>query len=68
MNDVQAPLDWMPLMVVGGVNGGNVQQFFDAGAAYAGIGSGIFNKQDIIDMNAEALAEQVRAFENSVRW
>lgn len=68
VNDVQAPLDWMPLMVVGGVNGGNVQQFFDAGAAYAGIGSGIFNKQDIIDMNAEALTEQVRAFENSVRW
>lgn len=68
ISDIQAPLDWMPLMVVGGVNGGNVQEFFDAGATYAGIGSGIFNKQDILDMNADALAAQIEAFENSVRW
>lgn len=67
-SDIQAPLDWMPLMAVGGVNGSNVQEFFDAGAAYAGIGSGIFNKQDIIDMNAEKLAEQVCAFEEKVTW
>lgn len=68
LSDVQAPLDWMPLMVVGGVNAGNVQEFFDAGATYAGIGSGIFNKDDIRDMNADALASQVRTFEQSVRW
>ena len=68
LSDIQAPLNWMPLMVVGGVNGDNVQQFFDAGASYAGIGSGIFEKSDIINMNADKLAEQVKAFENSVRW
>ena len=68
LTDVQAPLDWMPLMVVGGVNAANVQEFFDAGATYAGIGSGIFDKDDIRAMNADALAAQVKAFEESVRW
>lgn len=68
LSDIQAPLNWMPLMVVGGVNGSNVQEFFDAGATYAGIGSGIFEKSDIIAMNADKLAEQVKSFENSVRW
>lgn len=68
LSDVQAPLDWMPLMVVGGVNAHNVQEFFDAGASYAGIGSGIFEKDDIRAMNSNALAAQVKAFEESVRW
>ena len=68
LSDIQAPLNWMPLMVVGGVNGGNVQDFFDAGASYAGIGSGIFEKRDILEMNAGKLAEQVAAFEGKVRW
>ncbi len=68
LSDVQAPLDWMPLMVVGGVNAHNVQEFFDAGASYAGIGSGIFNKDDIRALNSDALAAQVKAFEQNVRW
>lgn len=68
LSDVQAPLDWMPLMVVGGVNAHNVQEFFDAGASYAGIGSGIFEKDDIRVMNSNALAAQVKAFEQNLRW
>lgn len=68
LSDIQAPLDWMPLMVVGGVNGSNVQEYFDAGASYAGIGSGIFRKEDILAMNADALERQVREFEQKVRW
>ena len=68
LSDVQAPLDWMPLMVVGGDNAHNVQEFFDAGASYAGIGSGIFEKDDIRAMNSNALAAQVKAFEQNLRW
>ena len=67
-SDVQAPLDYLPLMAVGGVNGGNVQDFFDAGCSYAGIGSGIFDKQDIREMNSSALADQITEFEKRVRW
>ena len=67
-SDVQAPLDYLPLMAVGGVNGSNVQEFFDAGCSYAGIGSGIFDKQDIREMNSSALADQIAEFEKRVRW
>ncbi len=66
LRDIQAPLGKIPLMVVGGVNSGNVREFFDAGAAYAGIGSGLFEKDDIINENlaglkasAHALTEQL---------
>lgn len=68
LQDIQAPLGWMPLMVVGGVSGDNVQDFFDAGASYAGIGSGIFEKRDIITMNEAALTEQIKSFEKKVTW
>lgn len=68
LSDIQAPLDWMPLMAVGGVNGQNAQEYFDAGASYVGIGSGIFQREDVLSLNADALARQVREFEQRVRW
>lgn len=66
--DIQAPLDRMPLMAVGGVNGANVQEYFDAGAEFAGIGSGIFEKADILAMNEDALIQQIHTFEANVEW
>ena len=41
VSDIQAPLGKMPLMVVGGIGTSNVQEYFAAGASFAGIGSGI---------------------------
>lgn len=55
LKDIQAPLGRLPLMAVGGVNSSNVREFFDAGAAYAGIGSGLFEKEDIINENLAGL-------------
>lgn len=60
LKDIQAPLGRLPLMVVGGVNGSNVKEFFDAGAAYAGIGSGLFEKEDIISENLSGLKASVQ--------
>jgi 2-dehydro-3-deoxyphosphogluconate aldolase/(4S)-4-hydroxy-2-oxoglutarate aldolase len=60
LKDIQAPLGKLPLMVVGGVNGSNVKEFFDAGAAYAGIGSGLFEKEDIISENLSGLKASVQ--------
>ena len=68
LSDIQAPLNWMPLMVVGGVNGGNVQEFFDAGATYAGIGSGIFDPKDIEECNSTNLAASIEKLEKKVVW
>lgn len=65
---VQAPLGKLPLMVVGGVNVANVQSYFDKGAAYAGIGSGIFEPADITECNSTNLAASIKRLEESVIW
>ncbi|OUO33068.1 bifunctional 4-hydroxy-2-oxoglutarate aldolase/2-dehydro-3-deoxy-phosphogluconate aldolase [Olsenella sp. An293] len=65
---VQAPLGKLPLMVVGGVNVANVQSYFDKGATYAGIGSGIFDPADIEACDAPRLAASIKKLEESVVW
>lgn len=65
---VQAPLGKLPLMVVGGVNVANVQSYFDKGATYAGIGSGIFDPVDIEECNSARLAASIARLEESVVW
>ena len=65
---VQAPLGRLPLMVVGGVNVANVQSYFDKGATYAGIGSGIFDPADIEACDSARLAASVRRLEECVVW
>jgi 2-dehydro-3-deoxyphosphogluconate aldolase/(4S)-4-hydroxy-2-oxoglutarate aldolase len=68
VKDIQAPLDSIPIMVVGGVNGDNCQEFFDEGASYAGIGSGIFDPKHIVKMDDKGLKADIKAFEEKVRW
>lgn len=65
---VQAPLGKLPLMAVGGVDVSNVQSFFDAGATYAGIASGIFKPEDILRCNARGLSESIKRLEAAVAW
>ena len=65
---VQAPLGKLPLMVVGGVNADNVQSYFDKGATYAGIGSGIFDPKDIQECNSANLAASIKNLEAKVNW
>ena len=66
--DVQAPLGKLPLMAVGGVNGEDVQEYLDKGASFAGIASGIFKKEDILNQNEEGIRESIRQFEERVQW
>ena len=68
VKDIQAPLDSIPIMVVGGVNCDNCQEFFDEGASYAGIGSGIFDPKHIVKMDDKGLKADIKAFEEKVRW
>ena len=67
-SDIQGPLDALPLMAVGGVNAENAQGYFDGGATYVGIGSGIFNPADIRAMNIDEIGRQIRIFEEKIRW
>lgn len=64
--DIKAPLGEMKLMAVGGVNSENALEYMKNGADFLGIGSGIFNKQDIIDNNFEQLEKSIRVLEESV--
>lgn len=66
LSDIQAPLGQLPLMVVGGVNAENVLNYFKAGASFAGIASGIFNKDDILNENEENIRRSIQYFESKV--
>ncbi|NLQ13593.1 bifunctional 4-hydroxy-2-oxoglutarate aldolase/2-dehydro-3-deoxy-phosphogluconate aldolase [Olsenella sp. KGMB02461] len=68
LKDLAAPLGPLPLMVVGGINAQNVQDYFDAGASYAGIGSGCFNPDDVATLNGEGIARSLAKLEKNVRW
>lgn len=68
ITDIQAPLGHLPLMVVGGINAGNVQDYFNAGATYAGIGSGIFDSLDVVQRNAAHIQESIKRLEDSIDW
>ncbi|KGF06185.1 bifunctional 4-hydroxy-2-oxoglutarate aldolase/2-dehydro-3-deoxy-phosphogluconate aldolase [Anaerococcus lactolyticus] len=64
--DIQAPLGNLELMAVGGVNGDNAKEFLANKCNYLGIGSGIFEKQDIKDMNMERLKLSLNKFIENV--
>lgn len=57
------PLGNYPLMAVGGVNANNVREHFDGGYQYVGTAWGLFNKQDVIDMNEDNMLKSVKEFE-----
>ncbi len=67
LSDIQAPLGKLPLMVVGGVNADNAKEYFDAGASYVGIGSGVFNKEDILSGNEEGIKASIKYFEQKLK-
>jgi 2-dehydro-3-deoxyphosphogluconate aldolase/(4S)-4-hydroxy-2-oxoglutarate aldolase len=49
-------------MAVGGVDIKNSQSFMSAGAEYLGIGSSFFNKQDLENMDEQALDNSIQEF------
>lgn len=67
ISDVQAPLGRIPMMVVGGINAENLHEYFEAGAEFAGIASGIFKKEDILNENEEGLRESIKYFESKLK-
>ncbi|KRN32058.1 bifunctional 4-hydroxy-2-oxoglutarate aldolase/2-dehydro-3-deoxy-phosphogluconate aldolase [Liquorilactobacillus mali] len=59
---LQAPLGNLPLMAVGGVKLQNAKEFLTTGASYLGIGSNLFNKDDLINKNINGLSTSLQAF------
>ena len=61
--DIKAPLGDLKLMAVGGVNGKNALEYLANGADFLGIGSGIFNKEDVLQENYENVKRSIESFE-----
>lgn len=59
---IQGPLGELNLMAVGGVNSENSLDFLNNGYKYLGIGSGVFNKEDIINENIENMKKSIKQF------
>ncbi len=55
IKDISAPLGPVPIMVVGGINAGNIREYFENGACSAGIGSGICDREQLRQGNYESL-------------
>lgn len=64
LSSIQAPLGKLPLMAVGGINGDNILDYFNAGATYVGIGSGIFKVEDILNQNEAGIKNAIKSIEN----
>ncbi len=67
LSDLAAPLGKMSLMVVGGIGTGNIEEYFKAGASFAGIASGIFEREDILNQNEEGIRKSIEAMENKLK-
>lgn len=67
LSDILAPLGKMPLMVVGGIGTDNIEEYFKAGAMYAGIASGIFRKSDILEQNEEGIRASILEIEKKLK-
>lgn len=66
-NDIQAPLGEMKLMAVGGVSASNTNQYLTSGASYVGIGSGIFEHEDILAGNIKNMFNSIKYFEDQLQ-
>lgn len=54
------------LMAVGGVSKNNVKDFVKGGYNYVGVGSSMFNKDDVLNGNIDNLIKSLKDFENEM--
>ncbi|MCV3295517.1 MAG: bifunctional 4-hydroxy-2-oxoglutarate aldolase/2-dehydro-3-deoxy-phosphogluconate aldolase [Oenococcus sp.] len=59
---IQAPLGDLRLMAVGGVSSRNAQEFLSHSTKYLGIGSNMFNREDLLTNNITGLSESLASF------
>ncbi|MFH1614259.1 MAG: bifunctional 4-hydroxy-2-oxoglutarate aldolase/2-dehydro-3-deoxy-phosphogluconate aldolase [Planctomycetota bacterium] len=64
---LKGPLSHIPLMAVGGVNTGNVTEFFKCGASAVGVGGGLIKNDLIANGNFGAITDLVARFVKVVK-
>lgn len=67
IKDIKAPLGNIKVMAVGGVSVQNAKEFLQNGADYLGIGSSLFNKEDVDSKNIEALVNTLKELEKEIQ-
>lgn len=65
--DIQGPLGKLDLMAVGGVSLENIQEFKKCGVRYFGIGSNMFNDEEVISGDFKGLESTLENFRNTIR-
>lgn len=64
--DIQAPLGELPLMAVGGVSKENVNEFFDYGASYVGMGSSMFPKEILESLDHKQISKTLKEYKEKI--
>lgn len=64
--DIQGPLGKLNLMAVGGVSVDNIAEFKKNGAKHFGIGSNMFNTEDVKNKNIEGLENSLNTFRKKI--
>lgn len=66
IKDIKAPLSNVKLLAVGGINADNMKEYFDAGAAGIGIGSGVVDKAKISAGDFEGITELAKRYTDNL--
>lgn len=67
LKEIRAPLDQIPMIVTGGVNLNNIEEFIRAGAAGVGLGSHLVDKKLIAEGSFAALEANARKYVQAVK-
>lgn len=67
LTDIAAPLGKMPLMAVGGISTDNIEEYFKAGASFAGIASGLFKKEDLLNQHEDKIKQSIQTLEEKLK-
>ncbi len=62
IRELQGPYDQIPLVAVGGVDTGNLLEYFAAGVRAVGVSSSLFGRKALKERNLEGIAQNVNTF------
>ena len=62
IRELRGPFDQIPLVAVGGVNSGNIMEYFEAGANAVGAGTSLFGRKALMGHDFEEIAKNVNNF------
>jgi len=62
IRELRGPFDRIPLVAVGGVDHGNIKEYFKAGARAVGASTSLFGRKALIEHDLEEIANNVNKF------